>query len=199
LEGARLIGVGRTGRVNLRCGVTISILAVSLLSACGGGTGSGDDAGGDGGVWDSALNSYIEANNDYVEYYHGEFQSPVPDEVTTDDERIAHFTKRQLTLLDKLHVVIEKQEQLSPALLIAVSEEAVPTEDVFDLTRFVDLTGRFMAVQLRIAERGLDCMVSNPHDIDRIAECTDKLVALGPRSDELAAQIDEITGRLGLS
>jgi hypothetical protein len=194
--------------MDFRRGLTISLIAVSLMSACGdgddgGGGGTGDSGGGTGSttgsageVWMAAISRYVDALNEYAQYYRGEYRGPLPDDVTTDNERIAYLTDLQRTLLSKLDPAVQLHEQLDPALENAIAQAAIPSEDVSDLRQFVDLTAEWLAIQLKVVERSLECFEGDPNNFAAVLLCVQgPAIANQPRIDELAAKIDKIAGR----
>ncbi|MCI0635957.1 MAG: hypothetical protein L0206_18885 [Actinobacteria bacterium] len=180
--------------------MAMSVLAACLLvSACGGDQNGGDDGGGEAGesarlLLTAATNAFNGAMDDYVRYYRGEYRSPLPDDVSGEEETISYLVEIQEELLDRLASVRELHAQLGPALENAIDQDAVPSEDIPDFRRYVGVTGDFLALQQVMAEGGRDCLELAP---DRVEACALELaIDNQERSDSLALEIEEVAERL---
>ena len=177
------------GRVHLRRGLAISLVAGTLLMA--GCEGNGED-GGDrsetpsgptGGVptgapddgWSLAFATFNDAMDEYVDYYQREYPSAQPDEIEGKNESVDYLTGIQQELLDRLDTAIRLHDRLEPALENVVAQGAIPQRDLHALTQYVLVTDRWLSVKKQIAEGRLRCVQVTSNDIDRIKQCALKL------------------------
>jgi len=164
----------------------------------GGTSTSGALTGAAGQAWLTAIQDFNGAMNDFAKYYRDDYRSPVPDDFDGRDSRFAFLFERQDSLMTNLDYLYQLHDQLGPALDDAIAQNAIPAEDISALKTYVQVTGKWLAVQWKVGNDGFSqCLTGKHDDTDRPGVCIRKIaLSKRPQLDSLADEIDELAGRL---